>query len=110
MPSNKKIILTILVLLVINTFFLIRSALLVPTQNLDGTINSAGSLGVIFGMIFAFVFTLPILLSIISALIALFLNKQKTFKERFLNVFLKLMLVFHILVFLISLLRIFFVD
>ena len=86
--SNKKLLITDITLLVLNLICLIILTSRTGAYNLDGTYNEANSVYLIFSTLIDLILFGILISSILSALIAIFINKQQSYKKRFVRTFL----------------------
>ena len=86
--SNKKLLIAFIILLILNSICVIVLASKNGAYNLDGSYSQANSSGLIITSLMGIIFSIPLMFSLLSALIALFINKEQSYKKRFVRTFL----------------------
>jgi len=97
--SNKKLLITFITLLILNSICIIVLARKNGAYNLDGSYSEANSLGLIITALMGVIFSMPIVISLLSALIAIFINKQQSYGKRFVRTFLFIIVIAYTIVF-----------
>jgi hypothetical protein len=86
--SNKKLFVTFIPLLILTSICIIVLAGKNGAYNLDGSYSEANSSELIVTALMGVIIVWPLVLLILSALIATFINKQQSYKKRFVRTFL----------------------
>jgi purine-cytosine permease-like protein len=97
--SNKKLLAAFITLLILNSICIIVLASKNGSYNLDGSYSEASSSGLIFTALIGVVVSIPLMFSFLSALIAIFLNKQQSYRKRFVRTFLFVIVIAYSIVF-----------
>ncbi len=92
---NKKLFLVFVVLLILNVIGLIFQTQKTGAYNLNGTYSEANSTGIILSVIFGIVISFPLLFAFLASVIAIFLNKNVSYKKRFIRTFLFILVIFY---------------
>lgn len=94
---NKKLLLIFVVLLILNVIALIFQTQKAGAYNLNGTYSEANSTGLILSVLFGIIISFPLLFAFLASIIALFLNKNVSYKKRFIRTFLFILVIFYTL-------------
>jgi ABC-type sugar transport system permease subunit len=97
--SNKKLLITFITLLILNSICIIVLASKNGAYNLDGSYSAANSSGLIIMALMGVVISIPLVISLLSALIAIFINKQQSYGKRFVRTFLFVIVVAYSITF-----------
>lgn len=97
--TNKKLLITFIILLILNSICIVVLASKNGAYNLDGSYSEASSSELIITSLVGGVVTIPLVFSLLSALIAIFINKQQSYGKRFVRTFLFVIVISYSIVF-----------
>ncbi len=93
--TNKKLLLTFITLLVLNSICLIALTKTTGAYNLDGSYSEANSSSLMITALSGLIFSIPLLCAILSLIIAIFVNRTQSYGKRFIKTFLLMLVIIY---------------